>query len=74
MAKLRQNRYEAESSANNAFVKKQQAELARMGGKSPNLSPKSMEFNSYMCNNGEHAQELARDITKGLDKIAFPVK
>ena len=73
MAKTRQNRYEAEHSAKDAFVKKQQAELARMGGKSPNLSPKSMEFNAYMCNNGEHAQMLAKKITVGLDKVAFPV-
>lgn len=74
MAKSRQARMEAEHSANNAFVKKQQAELSKHAGKLPSLKPASMDFNAYMCNNGEHAQETARDITKGIDKVAFPVK
>lgn len=74
MAKTRQNRFEAEHNATNQFVKKVQNEQAVHGGKSPNLKGESMEFNAYMCNNGMHAQELARDITVGLDKVAFPVK
>jgi hypothetical protein len=74
IANSRQARLEAEHSAKNAFVKKHQAETARMAGRPPKLEGKSMEFNAYMCNNGEHAQEFARDITKGLDKVAFPVK
>jgi len=73
MAKTRQNRFEAEHSAKDAFVKKQQAELARMGGKAPNLKPESMEFNAYMCNDGAHAQRLAKSLTAGLDKVAYPV-
>lgn len=74
IANSRQKRLEAEHSAKDAFVKKQQAELARHAGRAPSLEAKSMEFNAYMCNNGEHAQEVARDVTKGLDKVAFPVK
>jgi protein-arginine kinase activator protein McsA len=74
MAKTRQNRYEAEHTANNAFVKRVQAEQARHGGRTPNLKAEALNFNAYMCNNGEHAQELAKDITGGLDKVAFPVK
>lgn len=74
IANTRQKRLEAEHSANNAFVKKQQAEVAKMGGRAPDLKKEAMEFNAYQCNNGPHAQELARDITKGLDKKAFPVK
>lgn len=74
MAKTRQTRHEAEHSATNQFVKKVQGEQAKHAGRIPNLSEKSMEFNAYMCNNGEHAQELAKDITKGLDPVAFPVK
>jgi hypothetical protein len=74
MAKTRQMRFESEHSSKNAFVKKQQAELARMAGKVPNLKGEAMEFDAYMCNDGEHAQELARDVTKGLDKVAFPLK
>lgn len=73
IAKTRHSRLEAEHSAKDAFVKKQQAEMSRMGGKPPMLRGESMEFNAYMCNNGEHAQALAKNLTKGLDKVAFPV-
>jgi hypothetical protein len=74
MAKTRQNRYEAEHSATNAFVKKVQMEQDRHAGRIPNMKPDMLDFCSYMSNNGEHAQELAKDITKGLDPVAFPVK
>lgn len=70
----RQKRLEAEHSAKDAFVKKTEAAQAKYAGKAPNLKSESMEFNAYMCNNGEHAQEFARSLTKGLDKVAFPVK
>ncbi len=73
MAKTRHSRLEAEHSAKNAFVKKQQAETAKMAGRAPKLEAKSMEFNAYMCNNGEHAQRFGKELTKGLDKVAFPV-
>jgi hypothetical protein len=73
IAKTRHNRLEAEHSAKNQFVKKVQNEQARHAGRSPNLKGESMEFNAYMCNNGEHAQMLAKDLTKGLDNVAFPV-
>lgn len=74
MAKVRQGRMEAEHSNKDAFVKRQQMEVRSKAGKNPNLSPASMEMDAYMCNNGEHAQEFARSLTKGLDKEAFPVK
>lgn len=74
MANTRQKRHEAEHSATNQFVKKVQSEQAKNAGRSPNLRGESMEFNAYMCNNGAHAQDLAVEITKGLDKVAFPVK
>lgn len=73
MAKTRQKRFEAEHNAKDEFVKKQQRELSRMGGRAPELREEAMEFNAYMCNNGAHAQRLAESITKGLDKVAFPV-
>lgn len=73
IASSRHRRLEAEHTAKNAFVKKQQAETSKMAGKSPNLRAESMEFNAYMCNNGEHAQEFGKKLTKGLDKVAFPV-
>ena len=74
MANVRQTRFEAERNSDCEFAKRQNEEMARKGGKSPNLKEESMQFNAYMCNNGEHAQELARTITAGLDKTAFPVK
>lgn len=73
-ANSRQSRLEAEHDAKNAFVKKVQSEQAKFAGKAPKLEDKSLNFNAYMCNNGMHAQEVARDLTKGLDKTAFPVK
>ena len=69
----RHKRLEAEHSAKNQFVKKVQSEQDRHAGRSPKLEAKSMEFNAYMCNNGEHAQRLAKSVTKGLDKVAYPV-
>jgi len=74
MANTRQSRHEAEHSARNAFVKKQQAELDKYAGRAPSMKAEAMEFNAYMCNDGEHAQELARECTKGMDKVAFPLK
>jgi hypothetical protein len=73
MAKTRHNRLEAEHSAKDNFVKKQQAEVKKYMGKSPMLKGEAMEFNAYMCNNGENAQSFAKKITGGLDKVAFPV-
>lgn len=74
IANSRQGRLQAEHNANNQFVKKVQAEQAKHAGREPRLKGEAMEFNAYQCNNGEHAQELARDVTAGLDKVAFPVK
>lgn len=73
-ANVRHQRMEAEHSASNQFVKKVQAEQARNQGRAPNLKAEAMQFNAYQCNDGMHAQEVARDVTAGLDKVAFPVK
>jgi hypothetical protein len=74
IANVRQGRMEAEHNSNNQFVKKVQNEQARHAGRPPKLGGESMMFNAYMCNNGMHAQELARDITRGIDEVAYPVK
>lgn len=74
MQNTRQKRFEAEHNAKDAFVKKQQNELSRMAGKHPKLRAESMEFNAYMCNDGEHAQELGTKLTANIDHVAFPVK
>jgi hypothetical protein len=67
-------RLQAEHSAKDEFVKRQQAETARFGGREPRLKEESMRMNAYMCNDGEHAKEFGRELTAGLDKVAFPVK
>ena len=74
MAHMRQKRHEAEHAAKNEFVKKVQSEQAMHAARPPMLKGEAMEFNAYMCNNGEHAQELAREVTEGMDKVAFPLK
>ena len=74
IANVRQGRMEAEHSSTNNFVKKVQNEQDRHAGRPPKLSGESMMFNAYMCNNGMHAQELATEITAGMDKVAYPVK
>lgn len=73
-ARAIQSRHESEHMAHNAHVKKVQAEQSRHAGREPKLQSESMHMGPYMCINGEHAQEVAREVTKGLDKVAFPVK
>lgn len=73
IANVRQKRLESEHAGKDAFVKKVQAEQAQHQGKAPNLKAEAMHFNAYMCNNGPHAQMLAKELTGGLDKVAFPV-
>ncbi len=73
IANVRHKRLEAQHSAKDAFVKKVQSEQGRYAGKAPKLEEKSMHFNAYMCNNGEHAQSFGKKLTMGLDKVAFPV-
>ena len=74
IANVRQSRMEAEHSSKNQFVKKVQAEQAKNQGRPPVLKPEAMMFNAYQCNDGMHAQEVAVDVTRGLDKVAFPVR
>lgn len=66
---------EEHHNANNAFVKKHEAMAATLGMKKVvHLDEKYMQFDSCMISDGEHAQELARHLTKGIDEKAFPVK
>lgn len=74
IANKRQKMFESEHSSMNAFIKNHQAMTATMGAKAPNLEERYMNFDSCMVSDGEHAQELARDLTTGLDKKAYPVK
>ncbi len=74
MAKVRHRRMEEMHNEANAFVRKEQDAMKNMGGRAPALKEAAMNFNAYMCNDGMHAQELAREATKDLDKKAFPVR
>ena len=73
IANMRQKRLEAEHSAKNAFVKKVQSEQDRHAGRKPDLKGEAMHFNAYMCNNGAHAQAFGKELTRGIDNVAFPV-
>ena len=73
MMNTRQARYEAEHSAKNAFVKREQARKDMYAGKKPKMKEDLMEFNAEMQNNGAWAQGFGKKLTAGLDPIAFPV-
>lgn len=76
-ARIKMNRDkmgEAQHSAADAFVKREQAAVKPMAGKDPKLQAKFMEFNAEMVSDGKHAQSFARSLTSGLDKKAFPVR
>lgn len=60
--------------SNNAFVHKVQNEMKSRMGDRPGAPAEMKKFNAYMSNNGENAKSCARDVTRGLDKSAFPVK
>jgi len=65
---------ESHHESNNEFIKRTQNMQEKFAGKNPELKQESLMMSSYMCNNGEHASELGRKVTAGLDKTAFPVK
>jgi hypothetical protein len=59
--------------SNNAFVRAEQARMrSKMGGR-PTLNAEMKDFCAYMSNDGEHAKEFARDLSRGMDD-AFPLK
>lgn len=73
IANVRQRRYEAEHSARNSFVKREQAAQSRYAGRQPDMKGDLMELDAEMQNTGAWAQDFGRKLTKGLDKVAFPV-
>ena len=73
MRNTRQARFESEHSRKNAFVKGAQMATEKYAGTRPKLKDEALAFNAYMCNDGEHAQDFAKKVTAGLDKVAFPV-
>lgn len=73
MMNRRQSRLEAEHSAKNAFVKREQMNKDKYAGRKPEMKSDLMEFNATMQNTGEWAQGLGKRLTAGIDKVAFPV-
>jgi len=65
---------ESQHSESNAFVKAEQAKTKHLAGKAPRMEDRYYKFDACMVNNGYHAQELAKEITRGIDHEAFPVR
>lgn len=59
--------------SNNAFVKAEQMKMKSKMGNRPVMRREMEEFNAYMSNDGEKAQEFARDLCRTMDD-AFPLK
>jgi len=70
----RQRMAESQHSQSNSFVKAEQAKSKKYAGKAPMMEERYYKFDACMMNNGAHAQKLAKDITKGIDHDAFPVR
>ena len=59
--------------SNNAFVKAEQQKMKSKMGNRPMMKREMEEFNAYMSNDGENAQDFARKLCSGMED-AFPVK
>ena len=59
--------------SNNAFVKAEQMKLKGKMGNRPVMKKEMEEFNAYMSNDGENAQDFARKLCSGMED-AFPLK
>ena len=59
--------------SNNAFVKAEQMKMKSKMGNRPMMPREMEEFNAYMSNDGEKAQEFARKLCSSMED-AFPLK
>ena len=59
--------------SNNAFVKAEQAKMKMKMGNRPMVPREMQEFDAYMSNDGENAQNFARTLTRDMED-AFPLK
>lgn len=73
IANKRQRMGEAQHSQKDAFVQREQNARKSLEGRAPMMEDRFMKMDASMMNNGAHAQKLARSITAGLDKRAYPV-
>jgi hypothetical protein len=74
IANNRQRMGEEQHSGSDAFVRAEQAKMKGMAGRAPKMDDRYMKFDACMINNGAHAQELAKDLTRGIDHLAYPVR
>lgn len=65
---------QTQHSESDSFVKAEQAKTKKYAGKAPIMEERYYKFDACMMNNGWHAQKLAKEITKGIDHDAFPVR
>lgn len=59
--------------SNNAFVKAEQMKMKSKMGNRPVMKREMEEFNAYMSNDGENAQDFARKLCSSMED-AFPLK
>ena len=59
--------------SNNAFVKAEQMKLKDKMGNRPVMKREMEEFNAYMSNDGENAQDFARKLCRTMED-AYPLK
>lgn len=59
--------------SNNMFVKSEQMKMKKNMGNRPMMKKEMEEFNAYMSNDGQNAQDFARKLCSGLED-AFPLK
>lgn len=59
--------------SNNAFVKSEQMKMKDKMGNRPQMKREMEEFNAYMSNDGENAQDFARKLCNTMDD-AYPLK
>ena len=74
MLNRRHGMEEGQHDSSNAFVKGEQHKIKAKAGHEPRMDGRYMEFDACMVNNGEHAQEFAKELTRGIDHEAFPVR
>jgi hypothetical protein len=65
---------EMQHSETNSFVKSEQMKTKHLAGKPPKMEDRYYKFDACMSNNGMHAQEFGKELTKDIDHEAFPVR
>ena len=65
---------ESQHDKSNSMVKAEQGKVKNLACKMPEMEDRYMKFDACMMNNGVHAQEFAKSLTRGIDHEAFPVR